>query len=255
MHEERHFDPPEDLAEQRQRQGRRLRRGRPGPAGVLGQAGRAAHLGRAVHRGARLEQPAVRQVVRRRQAQRGVQLRRPARRGRQRRQGRVPLGRRARGRHPRHHLRRAQGRGLPGGERAGRARRQGRRPGRDLHADDPRDRRRDAGLRPASAPRTPWSSAGSPRRPCVDRIQDCDARVVITADGGYRRGAAAAVSSRPSTRRSRSCPDVRNVLVVKRTGQDVGVDRGPRRVVARRRRQGRAPSTPRRPSTPSTRST
>ena len=25
-----------------------------------------------------------------------------------------------------------------------------------------------------------------------DRIQDCDARVVITADGGYRRGAASA---------------------------------------------------------------
>ena len=40
-----------------------------------------------------------------------------------RRQGRAPLGRRARGRHPRHHLRRAQGRGLPGRQRADRARR------------------------------------------------------------------------------------------------------------------------------------
>ena len=60
----------------------------------------------------------------------------------------LPLGRRARGRHPRPHLRRAQGRGLQGRQRADRARRRDRRPGRDLHADDPRDRGRDAGLRP-----------------------------------------------------------------------------------------------------------
>ena len=33
-----------------------------------------------------------------------------------------------------------------------RARRRGRRPGRDLHADDPRDGRRDAGLRPDRRP-------------------------------------------------------------------------------------------------------
>ena len=51
-----------------------------------------------------------------------VQLRRPARRGRPRRPGRDPLGGRAR-RHPHHHLRRAPGRGLPGRQRAHRARR------------------------------------------------------------------------------------------------------------------------------------
>jgi acetyl-CoA synthetase len=53
-----------------------------------------------------------------------------------------------------------------------------------------------------------------------DRIQDCDARIVITSDGGYRRGAAAAL--KPAVDEAlESCPDVRNVLVVRRTGQDV----------------------------------
>jgi acetyl-CoA synthetase len=56
-----------------------------------------------------------------------------------------------------------------------------------------------------------------------DRIQDCDARVVITADGGYRRGAAAAL--KPAVDEAvAQCPDVRSVLVVKRTGQDVDWD-------------------------------
>jgi acetyl-CoA synthetase len=53
-----------------------------------------------------------------------------------------------------------------------------------------------------------------------DRILDCDARVVITADGGYRRGAPAAL--KPAVDEAlEKCPDVRSVLVVRRTGQDV----------------------------------
>ncbi len=53
-----------------------------------------------------------------------------------------------------------------------------------------------------------------------DRVQDCDARVVITADGGYRKGSPAAL--KPAVDEAmQQCPDVRNVLVVKRTGQDV----------------------------------
>ncbi|MDQ3481200.1 MAG: acetate--CoA ligase, partial [Actinomycetota bacterium] len=51
------------------------------------------------------------------------------------------------------------------------------------------------------------------------RIQDCDARVVITADGGYRRGAPSALKPPVDEAVSR-CPDVRSVLVVRRTGQD-----------------------------------
>ncbi|MFF4029602.1 acetate--CoA ligase [Streptomyces sviceus] len=52
------------------------------------------------------------------------------------------------------------------------------------------------------------------------RILDCDARVVITADGGYRRGKPSAL--KPAVDEAvRECPDVRSVLVVRRTGQDV----------------------------------
>ncbi len=53
-----------------------------------------------------------------------------------------------------------------------------------------------------------------------DRIQDCDARIVITADGGYRRGAPASLKPAVDVALEK-CPDVRNVLVVRRTGQDV----------------------------------
>ncbi|MBY9074397.1 acetate--CoA ligase [Nocardioides sp. WL0053] len=52
------------------------------------------------------------------------------------------------------------------------------------------------------------------------RIQDCDARVVITSDGGYRRGAPSALKPAVDEAVSR-CPDVRNVVVVRRTGQDI----------------------------------
>jgi len=52
-----------------------------------------------------------------------------------------------------------------------------------------------------------------------DRIIDCDARIVITSDGGYRRGAASAL--KPAVDEAlKKCPDVRSVIVVKRTGQD-----------------------------------
>jgi acetyl-CoA synthetase len=53
-----------------------------------------------------------------------------------------------------------------------------------------------------------------------DRIIDCDARVVITSDGGYRRGASAAL--KPAVDEAlEKCPDVRSVLVVRRTEQEV----------------------------------
>jgi acetyl-CoA synthetase len=58
-----------------------------------------------------------------------------------------------------------------------------------------------------------------------DRIQDCDARVVITSDGGYRRGAPAAL--KPAVDEALThCPDVTSVLVVRRTGQDVAWTEG-----------------------------
>jgi acetyl-CoA synthetase len=52
------------------------------------------------------------------------------------------------------------------------------------------------------------------------RIQDASAKLVITADGGYRRGAASAL--KPTVDESvAECPTVEKVLVVRRTGQDV----------------------------------
>ncbi len=54
------------------------------------------------------------------------------------------------------------------------------------------------------------------------RIKDCGVEVVITADGGYRRGAPSAL--KPAVDEALlSCPDVRNVLVIQRTKQDVAM--------------------------------
>jgi acetyl-CoA synthetase len=58
-----------------------------------------------------------------------------------------------------------------------------------------------------------------------DRILDCDARFVVTADGGYRRGAPSAL--KPAVDEAlMSCPEVSRVLVVRRTGQDVSWTEG-----------------------------
>jgi acetyl-CoA synthetase len=52
------------------------------------------------------------------------------------------------------------------------------------------------------------------------RILDADARVVVTTDGQFRRGAPTPV--KPAVDEAVSaCPDVRHVLVVRRTGDDV----------------------------------
>ncbi|MFF4605885.1 acetate--CoA ligase [Streptomyces sp. NPDC001339] len=59
------------------------------------------------------------------------------------------------------------------------------------------------------------------------RINDADARVVITADGGYRRGKPSAL--KPAVDEALAKPgteNVRSVLVVRRTGQDVAWTEG-----------------------------
>ncbi|MDE2408795.1 MAG: acetate--CoA ligase [Actinomycetales bacterium] len=53
------------------------------------------------------------------------------------------------------------------------------------------------------------------------RIEDAEAKLVITADGGFRRGAASAL--KPAVDEALAggkCPSVTNVLVVQRTGQE-----------------------------------
>jgi acetyl-CoA synthetase len=52
------------------------------------------------------------------------------------------------------------------------------------------------------------------------RILDCDARVVLTADGGWRKGAEVPLKSVVDEALER-CPDVRSTVVVKRTGSEV----------------------------------
>jgi acetyl-CoA synthetase len=53
------------------------------------------------------------------------------------------------------------------------------------------------------------------------RIQDASAKVVITSDGGYRRGKPSAL--KPTVDEAvAQCPSIEHVLVVRRTGQDVG---------------------------------
>jgi acetyl-CoA synthetase len=57
------------------------------------------------------------------------------------------------------------------------------------------------------------------------RIQDADAKLVITADGGYRRGNPSAL--KPTVDDAvRDCPSIERVLVVRRTGQEVAWDAG-----------------------------
>ena len=59
----------------------------------------------------------------------------------------------------------------------------------------------------------------------LSRIQDADATLVITSDGGYRRGAAFAL--KPAVDEAlKGETNVRNVLVVKRTGQETHWNEG-----------------------------
>ena len=57
----------------------------------------------------------------------------------------------------------------------------------------------------------------------ASRLEDCQARVVITSDGGYRRGAPSALKPAVDEARKKTHV-VEKVLVVKRTGQDVDWD-------------------------------
>ncbi len=58
----------------------------------------------------------------------------------------------------------------------------------------------------------------------ANRIVDCEAHVVVTSDGGYRRGAPSALKPAVDEAVEKSGDVVRSVLVVRRTGQDLGDD-------------------------------
>ncbi len=54
-----------------------------------------------------------------------------------------------------------------------------------------------------------------------DRINDCKAKVVITADGSYRRGGMVPLKKNTDAA-LKECPQVHTVIVYKRTGQEIG---------------------------------
>jgi acetyl-CoA synthetase len=54
-----------------------------------------------------------------------------------------------------------------------------------------------------------------------DRIKDCRAKIVITADGGYRRGGMVPLKKNTDDA-LQECPEVHTVIVYKRTGQEIG---------------------------------
>ena len=57
----------------------------------------------------------------------------------------------------------------------------------------------------------------------ASRVDDCGAKVVITSDGGYRRGSPSAL--KPAVDEAcRKTDKIEKVLVVRRTGQDLGSD-------------------------------
>ncbi len=58
-----------------------------------------------------------------------------------------------------------------------------------------------------------------------DRILDADSTLVITADGGYRRGSVVPLKKN-ADEALRACPGVKTVIVVKRTGQAIDMQPG-----------------------------
>ena len=57
-----------------------------------------------------------------------------------------------------------------------------------------------------------------------DRIEDTEAKLVITADGGWRGGAAVELKSNTDHALAAGCPTVKRVIVLKRTGRPVPMD-------------------------------
>jgi acetyl-CoA synthetase len=59
----------------------------------------------------------------------------------------------------------------------------------------------------------------------ADRINDAEAKVLVTADGGYRRGAPSGLKPHADEALEHT-PSIEHVVVVRRTGQDVGMQKG-----------------------------
>ena len=95
-----------------------------------------------------------------------------------------------------------------------------------LHADDPRSGHRHAGLR-ANRRGAFGRLRRFQRRSIRDRIADCGAIAVITADGGYRRGAIVPLKKNVDDALERG-EDVRSrrVIVFRRAGNEIHIEEG-----------------------------
>ena len=85
------------------------------------------------------------------------------------------------------------------------------------------------------------------------RIQDCKAKVLVTADGGYRRGKIVPLKENADGAAA-DCPTLEHVVVYRRTGLDDQLVAGPRPLVARAGGQRLERSAPPSRSTASIRS-
>jgi len=59
-----------------------------------------------------------------------------------------------------------------------------------------------------------------------DRVNDCQAEIIITADGGYRRGAIVGLKKNVDNALKGKDTSVKKVIVFKRTGQDIHIEEG-----------------------------
>ncbi len=67
--------------------------------------------------------------------------------------------------------------------------------------------------------------SGFSSRSLAERIQDCDAKLVVTADGGYRRGKVVGLKTVVDEALKNS-PSVQHVVAVRRTGQETAMQPG-----------------------------
>src|SRR5712691_4592782 len=67
--------------------------------------------------------------------------------------------------------------------------------------------------------------SGFSSRSLAERIQDCEAKVVVTADGGYRRGKVVGLKS-VVDEAVKNTPTVEHVVVLRRTGQEIRMQAG-----------------------------
>ena len=113
---------------------------------------------------------------------------------------------------------------------------------RDLPADDPRGRRRDARLRAHRRARTTSSSAASRAESVQERMEFSEAKALITVDGARRKGKTAPIKQHVDEVMG-DLESLETIVVVQHTGNDCADAGRPRRLVPRgaRGRRRRVP--------------